>query len=294
MSQLSRRKFLSLSGSGVLAWTLAPRTYAGEAEASWLNDFGVCTGYKNFAMLKKNGYGYIEDSVGRLLKPDRPDSEVVDVFAQIKKENIRVHACNSFIPGKLKSVGVKANHEGVLKHADITFRRAKQIGLKGIVFGSSGSRSIPDDFDQKKAEVQFVQLLKKMAPLAQAQGIEIWMEPLRKKETNFINTQLEGAAIIEQVGHPSLGMVCDIYHAACNGETPEEILKAGKHIRHCHIAEKAKRTAPGMQGDDFTPYLTALKKAGYRGTMSMECGWKNMTDQAADVLAYIKKQASDI
>ncbi|BDS07264.1 hypothetical protein NT6N_23040 [Oceaniferula spumae] len=290
--QHSRRQFLKSASVSAMAWMGAGKLFGAESDQPWLTDYGVCTSYKNFAMLKQHGYGYIEDSVGRLLKPDRPDSEVADDFAKIRNQNIRVHACNSFIPKTLKSVGSKANHEAVLKHADITFQRAKQIGIKGIVFGSSGSRSIPDGFDRKTAEAQFVALLKKMAPLAQAQGVEVWLEPLRKKETNFINTQLEGAAIIDQVGHPSLGMVCDFYHAACNGETPDEILKAGKHIRHCHIAEKEKRTAPGMKGDDFTPYLSALKKSGYRGTMSMECGWKNMEKQATEVREYLEKQAT--
>ena len=114
MSQLSRRKFLTLSGASAFVCGAGHYSYAGAAKDLWLNDFGVCTGFGNFAMLQKNGYGYIEGSVGGLLKPDRNDSEVANVFARIIKEKIRVHACNGFIPGKLKSVGEKANHEGVL------------------------------------------------------------------------------------------------------------------------------------------------------------------------------------
>lgn len=38
-----------------------------------------------------------------------------------------------------------------------------------------------------------------------------------------------------------------------DGEPPQAIVDAGKHIRHCHIAEAAERTAPGTDGTIFVP-----------------------------------------
>jgi len=258
--------------------------------APFVTGFGVCTSYKNYLMLKGAGYDYVEESVGRLLSPNLPSVKVSGLFSQIKETGIEIYACNSFLPRSLKSVGEQANHETVLKYADIVFQRSKQLGVKGIVFGSSGSRRMPEGFSREKAEVQFVELLKKMAPLAQSYGVEIWLEPLNRKEDNFINTQVQGAAIIEKVGHPSLGMVCDLFHVARNGETPESFRETTRYVRHCHIAEKAKRTAPGMEKFDFKPYFSALKKGGYRGRMSMECGWENMQKQAVDVRKYVQAQ----
>ncbi|MGB1259210.1 MAG: sugar phosphate isomerase/epimerase family protein [Akkermansiaceae bacterium] len=256
-----------------------------------VTDFGVCTSHKNFEILRAAGYGYVEDSTGRLLKPNKPDDAATDAYLkELKEKQISILACNSFLPGSLKSVGPEARHEAILKYADTAFRRLKLVGGKGIVFGSSKSRNIPKGFDVKKAEAQFVSLLKKMAPLAQNHGVEVWLEPLNKKETNFIQTQVDGAKIIEQVGHPSLGMVCDIYHCARNEEDPASLAKVAKHIRHCHIAEKAKRTAPGMENDDFTPWFRALHQGRYTGTMSVEGRWKNLKEQAVDVRVYMEKQ----
>ena len=129
-----------------------------------------------------------------------------------------------------------------------------------------------------------------MAPLAEAQNVEIWLEPLNRREDTLINTQKQGAAVIEQVGHPSLGLVCDIYHVACNEEPPEDLLETTKLVKHGHIAEKQGRMWPGCNKYDFIPYLKAMKKAGFSGTMSMECKWKNFSEELPHSLNYLKEQ----
>ena len=291
----SRREFSLLLASASAGCLSLGKSVAETVKAKPLvTDFGVCTSHKNFAHLKASGYAFVEDGTRRLLKPDQPDDKVAASLDKIIEQKIRIHACNSFLPASLRSTGDNANHEGVLKYADVAFRRAKKIGVKGIVFGSSGSRKLPEGYDRAKAEAQFVALLKKMAPLAHAQGVEVWLEPLNRKEDNFINTQVQGAAIVEKVGHPALGIVCDIYHVARNEETPEDVQKCVPYMRHCHIAEKAARTAPGIEQYDFKPYLRALKSGGFSGTMSMECRWKNMKEHAPVALQYIKNQINSL
>jgi sugar phosphate isomerase/epimerase len=58
-------------------------------------------------------------------------------------------------------------------------------------------------------------------------------------------------------------------------EGPEALIEARSYLVHCHIAELKDRTAPGMAGDDFRPYLDALKKIGYQGGISIEGSWKS-------------------
>ena len=84
-----------------------------------------------------------------------------------------------------------------------------------------------------------------MAPLAEKYGITIAVEPLNRGETNFINSLAEGVEIIEAVKSPRVRLLCDIYHMLKEDESPDEIVKYGKHIVNCHIAEKEKRTPPG-------------------------------------------------
>lgn len=79
-------------------------------------------------------------------------------------------------------------------------------------------------------------------------------------------------------------------------EDAESIVKAGNRLKHCHISEKKTRTAPGLKGDgsEFVPYFAALKKIGYTGGVSCECGWgdrKDFEKNLANALALMKKLA---
>ena len=61
-------------------------------------------------------------------------------------------------------------------------------------------------------------------------------------------------------------------------------------IVHCHIAEKQDRTPPGVMGDDFKPYLNALKKINYKGRISLECRWKNLETELPVAVKVLREQ----
>ena len=102
------------------------------------------------------------------------------------------------------------------------------------------SSKIPDGFSKDSANQQFISLLKQMAPMAQKYGITVCIETLNKTETNFVNTITEGLEIVKAVDHQNIMLLADFYHIMKEGESPEVIIKAGKYIKHCHIAEKEK------------------------------------------------------
>lgn len=125
-------------------------------------------------------------------------------------------------------------------------------------------------------------------------GVTIALEPLNSAETNFINNLKEGSTLVEAVNHPNFRLLADIYHLLREGETPEAIEACCKHLHHCHIAEKEQRTPPGVSGDDFRPFLRALKTIDYRGRMSIECRWQNIKDELPAAVAFLKKQIADV
>jgi sugar phosphate isomerase/epimerase len=237
--------------------------------------FGVCTSAANANVLLKAGFRYVEGSVGRDLMPGKPDREFANKKEEIDTCGIPMIACNGFLPGTLKVTGPDARPDTVLLYAAVAFKRAASIGVRTIVFGSSGARSIPEGFDRQEAREQFVSLLKKMGSLARQYGVTIAIENLQKSETNFINTVGEALAIAREVNDPNIRILADIFHMMRENEPPEALLEAGNYLVHCHIAELADRTAPGMAGDDFRPYFTALKKIDYHGGISIEGSWKN-------------------
>lgn len=287
MNVFDRRSFIAAGGAGFALSALA----AGKAPKSEypFSALGACSSTKNAQAIKDAGGDYLESGVKKFLIPDKPDSEWAKNLALAKACPLPIPACNGFLPGTLKSTGPEINHEGVLQYAEVAFQRAQQIGVKIFVFGSSGSRKLPDGFPREKAEEQFVALLKKMGPLAKPYGVTIAIEPLRRKEDNFINTVIQGAVIADKVNHPNVRLLCDIYHMLQNGEDPNDLIKVGPFLVHAHIAEKETRSAPGVAGDDFRPFFSALRTANYSGRMSIEGKWK--TDQLPKAYQVIREQA---
>jgi sugar phosphate isomerase/epimerase len=260
----------------------------------FLRNIGVCTSLSNNGVLAASGCTYIEEGVRGFLVPEEEEEKYAAKLSELKASKLPVRACNGFLPGQLKAVGPEPKHEAILAYAGTALRRAARAGVEIIVWGSGESRKIPDGFSRDRAEEQFAGLAKKVAALAAPFGVILTLEPLNSGETNFLNNLKEGAAMVEAVGHPNFKLLADIYHLLREGETPDDIEMFGKHLRHCHIAEKEKRTWPGAAGDDFRPFFKALKKIGYRGRLSMECRWENMTAELPAAMACLKKQIAEI
>ena len=261
---------------------------------TFLTEIGVCTSVTNADMLAAHGYTFIEESVGRFLMPTQSDEEFNKMLQQAQNAAIPVKACNSFIPGSLKSVGPDAVHPEILEFMEIAFRRAQKAGVEYIVFGSGGSRAVPEGFSKDNALRQFIDLCSQMAPIAARYNVVVVLEPLNKKECNLINSVLEGGEIVEEVNHPNFRLLADVYHMLMDGEGPESIEKYGHLIEHTHIAEKEGRAAPGTHNEDFTAYFKALKNVGYKGMMSIECRWEDLEAQAASSLETIRNQLSTL
>ena len=276
--------------SAFALWSLA--AFAAESPQPLFSLVGMSGGMGQAAMLKEAGAEFLTVGVGDLLVPDKPEAEFEKKLAEAGKCPLPVLACNGFIrPKNLRCVGEDATPELVLEWADTTFRRAKKAGVKFIVFGSGGSRQLKDGWPREKADEQFIALLKKMGPLAEAQGVTVVLEQLNDGECNYITRIAEGAKIVRAVGHPSIRLLGDLYHMAKMGDTPEDLAQAMDVIVHMEIAEKEGRTAPGVQGDDFRPFFKVLRKAGYRGAVSLEGKWK--PEQLPKAFETIKGQAAE-
>ena len=260
-------------------------------EELFLSEIGVCTSFSNAEMLAQHGYAFIEESVGNFLVPSESEEEFNRILNQVQLSVLPVPVCNSFIPSRLKSVGPEAVHHEILEYMETAFRRAKKAGVEYIVYGSGASRNIPDGFQRKQAQMQFVKLCKAMAQIAAEYDVVVLLEPLTYRICNFINSVPEGAEIVEEVNHPNFRLMADIYHMLMDDEGPESFLQYGHLIKHIHIAEKEGRAAPGTHNEDFMPYFEALKKVGYQGRISIEIfGWDEIESEAASAIKAIKDQ----
>lgn len=256
---------------------------------------GISESLENDSLVTAAGYTCIIESISRRVSPRTvSDSAFRKNIAIFKNLKTPIYAFNLFIPAELKLVGPAVDEKAVLDYVEIVMRRLSQTDTRLIVWGSGGARRIPDGFDRKTAENQFVAIGKKIAAIAQKYHIVIALENLNSSETNFINTVQEALYIVKKVNHPNLRLNADIYHMLKEGESSAIIAKTKKYLVHVEIAEKENRTAPGVAGTDFRPFLRELKKVGYHNKIVMEGRWEKLSDIAVPALQYLQNQIDEV
>jgi len=259
--------------------------------------YGVCGSISDYSFIRDAGYEYVEENAMQFLVPDRDESVFLQNLEKQKQAGARIVSYIAFLPSEFHAVGNDTKHEKILTRADITFRRAQMTGAKYIVWNMSGGACRPPkDFSYDKAYAQLTEICERLGDVAEKYEITLLIEPINSAEAGnkFINTLAKGARLVEEVNHPHIRLLCDIYHMMCENEPAEDIIKYGKYIPHCHIAERDVRSAPGVRKDDFVPYLKALKQAGYKGIISVECKWQNYEKELPFAVTYLKRQVENI
>jgi sugar phosphate isomerase/epimerase len=255
---------------------------------------GIVSRLEQDSLVYESGFRLIGESVGRMLSPSLTEEHFQQNLECIKKAKCKVYLCNIFFPGAIKIAGPDADEKRVLSYADTVLSRAKHAGIPLIVLGSGGSRRIPEGYDKEKAKTDFIALCKKLATVAGKYEVKIALESLQSSETNFLNTVKDAAEIVRKVNHPNFKLNADIFHMMRENESPQSIIDAADVLGHCEIAEKKTRSMPGVQGDDFKPYLRALRRANYGGPLFIEANTSNAVSDIPLSFKYLSKQLEEV
>ena len=251
---------------------------------------GVCTSVTNSNLVKGAGFAFLEESVVNYLTPSLSDADFEKKLIVLKENSLKIEICNGFLPATLKVIGSNVNNDSIMHYAEIVFARAQKAGIQKIVFASGASRNIPQGFSKTIARNQFISLLKKLGDKAKNYNVILCIEPLNKYETNFINSIPEAISIIKEVNNSQIKLCVGYYHLRKENEPLTNIIAAEPYLSHIHIAEMPMRTAPGFNGDDFTPLFGILSKINYKGKIAIECGWQNITHQINEAYTQLDKQ----
>jgi sugar phosphate isomerase/epimerase len=249
----------------------------------------------NDSLLASEGFSNNVESIARLISPKNiSDEQFKANLLIIKQLKAPIYAFNIFIPAELKVVGSEINEAALLEYIEIVLQRISKTNTKLIVWGSGGSRKLPEGFDKSLAFEQFKGIAKKIAPLAQKYNLTIALENLNSTETNFINTVKEALYVVKKVNHPNFRLNVDIYHMLKEGELPIIIRKTKKYIINVEIAEKENRTAPGVVGTNFRPFLKELAKIGYDKKITIEGRWKSPSEIGKMSLVFLQNQIDEV
>lgn len=210
------------------------------------------------------------------------------------KYGMKIETANGFLPGKLHICGENPDTEELLKYAETACRRADEIGTEFIVFGSGGARQIPEGFDYNKGMDQFVSFCREMVRRIADCNVTVVFENLQAKECNVLNLLSQEQEVVELVDSPKLQMMADFFHMAQMNESPEAIIKAGAHLKHVHVADPNTRLWPGNTDGDLIRYFSALKKIGYKGRVTFECGWPQPDKEGVEVVKSTTAKSFDV
>lgn len=227
-------------------------------------------GTGSFPILKKLGYDYVELGLAGLTALS--EEQFQRVLDALKESGLPCEACNGFIPASVRVTGPQADKDKIKAYLAKAFSRAKAVGAKVIVFGSSGAKNVPEGFPRDEAYRQIIETCKMAEPFAAETGITVAIEPLNYQEANIINTVAEGYQLAKDAAQPHVKLLVDYYHWVRNKETLEELDDCADILVHAHFAEEEKRSYPKEDKEIYRAFMERMKANGYEGRISMEAG----------------------
>lgn len=148
-----------------------------------------------------------------------------------------------------------------------------ELGGSYLVHGSPAQRKVGDKPDPMAAARRAEAAWAAVAADAAKAGVAYCIEPLATRETDFVNTLAEAAAIVRRIGNPALRTMIDTSAAALMEREP--VAEAVRRwmptglVAHVQLNDRNRR-GPGQGDDRFAPVLKALRDTGYAGWVAME------------------------
>lgn len=135
----------------------------------------------------------------------------------------------------------------------------------GLIRGVCGKQDQQIEYDLLRRE------LEKISNYAYKKNIKLNLEPINRYETALINSTLDGAKLLDDIGRPeNVGILYDTFHS--NIEDPNmisTIISFGQYFSHVHIAD-SNRCLPGDGHIDFKSLVSALIRTEFTGYASLE------------------------
>jgi len=142
--------------------------------------------------------------------------------------------------------------------------------LIGPVYSAVGRADAVPPAEYKQQWKTVVKNLKTLCKYAKSKGKLIYMEPLNRFETDFINTCDQALKMVKDVGSPALKLHLDTFHMNIEEKNQAAaIRKAGKLLGHVHACG-CDRGTPGNDHIDWKSIAKALRDIRYDGDVVIE------------------------
>lgn len=281
---MNRRSFLKAT---VSAGTLAARPAVSKQGDVQI---GVCAGTEDLAKAERWGFDYLEPAAAAIAALSAAEFE--RVRQQVLASRIRCRSFNSLIR-TMYVVGSEANLDAVFTYLDSVLDRCRRLGARVVVWGSASSRNIPTRYSREQTWQEIKRFLQRAGDIAKSHELVIGIEPLRRQESNIINTGAEALRLVDEVKHPNVKMIIDYYHLRMENENLDILVRAREHVVHLHFANPNGRRWPKSadENPEYGRFFQLVKQIGYTGGLSIEARGTFEEDGAAS-LAFLRSELS--
>jgi len=249
---------------------------------------GYCAQLSEIDATKSAGFDYVELRTSEVAALSQTDYE--KLAGKLKRIALPVPVAYQFIPANIKLTGPQVDRTLVHDYVRKALDRVFKLGARTVVLGSGSARQYPDGFSKEAALGQFADFCRWLGPEARERNITIAIEPLRKEESNLINSLAEGLRFVKAVNDPNIQLNVDYYHLEMEKEDPSIILQAKDYVRHVHTANPQGRVFPlRWEEYNYAPFYSALRKIRYDKEISIEARTEDFQRDAPQAIALLRR-----
>ncbi len=251
---------------------------------------GFCCEPDRIGDIAALGYDFLECNFTNLT--DMRDDAFDALAEKLKAAPIPVEAANCLLPARLKVVGPDVDGAALSRYLETGFARAARIGIRVVVFGSGGARGVPEGFSAPKAWRQIASFLQVLSGVAGRHGVDVVIEPLRRRECNILNYVSEAVALAAVLRLDHVFALGDTFHMDMGGEPLSALTMAGDTLRHVHVSqsldEERGRIVPREENRDSVYALfDTLHRMGYQGRASVEASYADLRAEAGEAFTIL-------
>ncbi len=190
-------------------------------------------------------------------------------------------AAEGLEPSLVTSLGAErdiGSTDPAVRAAGLEFMRryiehAAELGSRTLAGPLSGpvwqpSLLTPDEHASRRSAC--VESLATLAPFAAQAGVRLAVEPLSRFHTSFLNTAADCRRLVDEVGHPAVGIVLDTFQMNIEEkDLGAAIRTAGPRLFQLHASENDRGT-PGSGHVTWTIVRDALRDIGFDDDVLIE------------------------
>ena len=203
-----------------------------------------------------------------------PAPEPADWAAAVRSARVEVCALNAdggdIAAGERGFCTLEERDGDTFAAMDAALALAGEVGAPAI--NVLAGRLAPDR-PAAAQRAHAVEVFREAGRRAAAGGRIVVVEPINAIDVPgyLLPTPRDAALFLDEVGHASVRLLYDTYHAAKAGGDPvREVGALIDLIGHVQYADFPGRGAPGTGGVDLRAVVEALDRAGYEGAVGLE------------------------